>query len=226
MTTAFLGRYELVLPYLLLAMLLTVIHEVVVIDRTPVEKSRGPLDLVSCVQATGNAHDRRDVAEQPQLPIGPPRALGYPLRSIFPDHRAPSQMVMGHLTILHKGGHDLDQTHAGELVVVEAEDPIPFALLVEPGEDALHVAGRLYAKDPVGVLVADSLGEVVARSIDSHDDFVGEAPPDQQELLDILGRILRRYTQRELHPRLPTASRNGEQRRFVTVYQDMPEIPS
>src|SRR5215203_591356 len=65
MTAALLGRYELVLPYLLLAMLLTVIHEVVVIDRTPVEIARGPLDLVSCVQATGNAHDRRDVAEQP-----------------------------------------------------------------------------------------------------------------------------------------------------------------
>src|SRR5215203_5060418 len=226
MTTAFLGRYELVLPYLLLAMLLTVIHEVVVIDRTPVEKSRGPLDLVSCVQATGNAHDRRDVAEQPQLPIGPPRALGYPLRSIFPDHRAPSQMVMGHLTVVHERRQDLDQTHARQFIVVEAEDPIPLALLVEPGEDPLHVAGRLYAKDPVGVLVADSLREVVARGVDGHDHFVGEASPDPQELLDILGRILRRYTQRELHPHLPTQSQAGEQRRFVTVYQDVPEIPS
>jgi hypothetical protein len=115
-------------------------------------------------------------------------------------------MVMGHLTILHKGGQDLDQTHAGELIVVEAKDPIPLALLVEPGEDPLHVARRLYAKDPVGVLVANSLGEVVARGVDGHDHFVSEAPPDPQELLDVLGRILRRYTQREIHPRLPTAS--------------------
>jgi hypothetical protein len=133
---------------------------------------------------------------------------------------------MGHLTILHKGRQDLDQTHAGELIVVEAEDPIPFALLVEPGEDPLYVAGRLYAKDPVCVLVADSLREVVARGVDGHDHFVGEAPPDPQKLVDILGRILRRYTQREIHPRLPTAFRNGEQRRFVTVYQDVREIPS
>src|SRR5215210_3088842 len=65
MTTALLGRKDLVTAHLLLAMLLAVIHEVVVIDRTPVEKARGPLDLVSCVQATGNPHDRRDVAEQP-----------------------------------------------------------------------------------------------------------------------------------------------------------------
>jgi hypothetical protein len=135
-------------------------------------------------------------------------------------------MVMGHLTIPHKGRQDLDQTHAGELIVVEAEDPIPLALLVEPREDPLYVAGRLYAKDPVGVLVADSLREVVARGVDGHDHFVGEASPEPQELLDILGRILRRYTQRELHPHLPTPSQPGEQRRFVTVYQDVPEIPS
>ena len=117
---------------------------------------------------------------------------------------------MGHLTIVHKSWQDLDQTHAGQFVVVEAEDPITRALLVEPGEDPLHVARRLYAKDLVGVLVADSLGQVIARGIYGHDYFVGEAPPDPQELLDILGRILRRYTQRELHPRLPTASYIGD----------------
>src|SRR5215210_2028188 len=205
MTAALLGRYDLVLPHLLSAMLFAVIHEVVVVDRTTVEKARGSLDLVSRVQAAGDPHDRRDVAEQPELPIGPPGALGYPLCSTFPDYRAPSQVVMGHLPVAHKIGQALDQTHAGELVIVEAEDPVPLALLVEPGEDPLHVARRLYAKDLVGVLIADSLGEVVARGIDGHDDFVGEAAPDPQELLDILGRILRRYTQRELHPRLPTA---------------------
>src|SRR5215210_7196126 len=64
MAAALLGRYDLVLPYLLLAMLLAVIHEVVVIDRTPVEKARGPLDLVSCVQATGNPYDRGYVTKQ------------------------------------------------------------------------------------------------------------------------------------------------------------------
>src|SRR5215210_2884318 len=134
-------------------------------------------------------------------------------------------MVMGHLTVVHERRQELDQTRARQFIVVEAEDPIPLALLVEPGEDPLHVAGRLYAKDPVGVLVADSLCEIVARDVDGHDHFVGETPPDPQKLLDVLGRILRRYTQRELHPRLPTASRPGEQRRFVTVYQDVPGIP-
>jgi hypothetical protein len=89
-------------------------------------------------------------------------------------------MVMGHLAVVHERRQDLDQAFAGELIVVEAEDPIPPALLVEPGEDPLHVAGRFYAKDPVGVLVADPLGEVVARGVDGHDDFVGEAPPNPQ----------------------------------------------
>jgi hypothetical protein len=89
-------------------------------------------------------------------------------------------MVMGHLTVVHERRQDLDQTHARQFIVVEAEDPIPLALLVEPGEDSLHVAGRLYAKDSVGILVADSLREVVAGGVDRHDHFVGEAPPDPQ----------------------------------------------
>src|SRR5215210_1371975 len=112
MTAALLGRNSLVVPDFLFTMLLAVVYEVVVINGTSVEKARGPFYLVARVQTPWNTHDRRDVAEQPELPVGPPGALGYPLRSIFPDYRAPSQMVMGHLTIVHEGGQELDQTDA------------------------------------------------------------------------------------------------------------------